>query len=101
MAELMRNSDAFSWQMEHEPGLRSTVVTIFVLDRAPSWDDLVDLFERMSATLPMFRERVVENLPPAPPRWEPDPDLDLDFPVHRLVAPSPGSFDEVLALVTE
>ncbi len=101
MAELMRNSDAFSWQMEHEPGLRSTVVTIFVLDRAPSWDDLVDLFERMSATLPMFRERVVENLPPAPPRWELDPDFDLDFHVHRLVAPSPGSFDYVLELARQ
>lgn len=77
MTEFMRNSDAFTWQMKHEPGLRSTVVTIFRLDRAPDWTDLVGRFERMAATLPMFRQRVVENAPPALPRWEPDPDFDL------------------------
>ena len=68
MAEFMRNTDAFSWQMEHEPGLRSTVVTIFKLDRAPDWDVLVSRFEQMGASLPMFRQRVVENPAPAPPR---------------------------------
>ena len=101
MPELMRNSDAFTWQMEHEPGLRSTVVTIFRLDRAPDWTDLVGRFERMAATLPMFRQRVVENAPPAPPRWEPDPDFDLTFHVHRMIAPSPGSFDYVLELARQ
>ena len=76
MAQLMRHSDAFTWQMEHEPGLRSTVVTVFMLDRAPGWQDLLGRLERMAATLPMFRQRVVENLPPAPPRWEDDADFD-------------------------
>lgn len=101
MPDLMRNSDAFTWQMEHEPGLRSTVVTIFRLDRAPDWSELVGRFERMAATLPMFRQRVVENTPPAPPRWEPDPDFDLTFHVHRMIATPPGSFDYVLELARQ
>lgn len=101
MAELMRNSDAFTWEMEHEPGLRSTVVTIFRLDRAPDWDDLVGRFERLAASLPMFRQRVVENPPPTPPRWELDPDFDLTFHIHRLIAPPPGSFDYVLELARQ
>ena len=98
MTELMRSSDAFTWEMEHEPGLRSTVVTIFVLDRTPDWDELLERFERMAATLPMFRQRVVENPPPTPPRWEEDPDFDLAFHLHRVVAPPPGSFDSVLEM---
>lgn len=101
MAEFMRNSDAFTWQMEHEPGLRSTVVTIFRLDRAPDWDDLVGRFERMAASLPMFRQRVVENPPPTPPRWEDDPDFDLTFHIHRMIAPPPGAFDYVLELARQ
>jgi WS/DGAT/MGAT family acyltransferase len=101
MAELMRNSDAFTWQMEHEPGLRSTVVTIFRLDRAPDWDDLVGRFERMAASLPMFRRRVMENPPPTPPRWEDDPDFDLTFHIHRMIAPPPGGFDYVLELARQ
>lgn len=98
MTEFMRNSDAFTWEMEHDPGLRSTIVTIFRLDRTPDWDDLVQVFDRLSATLPMFRQRVVENPPPAPPRWEADPDFDLSFHVHRMIAPPPGSFAYVLEL---
>jgi diacylglycerol O-acyltransferase len=98
VAELMRNTDAFTWAMEHDPGLRSTIVTIFRLDRAPDWDALVDRFERVGLELPVFRERVVEILPPAPPRWEADPDFDLGYHLRRVTAPAPGSFDEVLEM---
>ena len=101
MVELMRSSDAFTWQMEREPGLRSTVVTIFMLDRSPDWDDLLGRFARLSATLPMFHQRVVESVAPTPPRWEPYPDFDLDSHVHRVVAPAPGTFDYVLEMARQ
>jgi len=101
MPEFMRNTDAFSWQMEHEPGLRSTVVTIFRLDGTPDWDDLVSRFERIQASLPMFRQRVSESPAPAPPRWEFDPDFDLTFHIHRMIAPPPGSFDYVLEMARQ
>ncbi len=101
MPEFMRNSDAFSWQMEHDPGLRSTVVTVFKLDRSPDWQNLVERFDRIQASLPMFRQRVVENPAPAPPRWEFDPDFDLTFHIRRLIAPPPGTFDYVLELARQ
>ncbi len=98
MSEFMRNSDAFSWAMEHDPRLRSTVVTIFTLDRVPDWDAVADRFRRMYAELPMFRRRVVENPLPAPPQWEDDPEFDFDYHVRHVMAPAPGTFDTVLEM---
>jgi diacylglycerol O-acyltransferase len=98
MAEFMRNSDAFAWAMEHDASLRSTVVTIILLDRSPDWDVLVDRFERIGRAIPNFRQRVVSTVPPAPQRWELDPDFDLDYHVRRVRAPRPGTFDTVLEM---
>ncbi len=97
-ATFMRHSDAFTWEMEHDPGLRSTIVTFMVLDKSPDWDVLVSRLERITRELPMFRQRVVESLPPAPPRWEFDPDFDLDWHVRRVTAPTPGSLDTVVEM---
>jgi diacylglycerol O-acyltransferase / wax synthase len=96
MVEFMGSTDAFSWGMESDPALRSTVVTIFALDRSPDWDELVDRHRHLVRRLPMFRERIVPSPPPAPPRWELDPDFDLYWHLRRVNAPSPGSFDAVL-----
>lgn len=98
MFEFMRNSDAFTWAMEHDPVLRSTVVTILTFDRSPDWDEVVFRMDRMVRTLPMFRRRVVENPPPAPPSWEDDPAFDLDYHLRRIVAPAPGTFETVLEM---
>lgn len=98
MAEFMRNSDAFTWAMEHDPTLRSTVVTIFVLDKSPDWPEVVSRINRLVRTLPMFRQRVVPNPSPAPPSWEDVEDFDLDYHLRRVKAPSPGDFDTVLEM---
>lgn len=87
--DFLRNSDAFAWGMERDPALRSTVVTIFLLDRTPDFERVREGFARAVRTLPMFGQRVVHSVPPAPPRWEPDPDLDLDFHVRRTTATAP------------
>ena len=94
----MRNSDAFTWEMEHDPVLRSTIVTVMVLEKPPDWDTLVSRLERVAETVPMFRHRVVESPPPAPPRWEPAPDFDLDWHLRRVTAPAPGTIDTVLEM---
>ena len=91
MTEFMRNTDAFTWSMESDPRLRSTVVTVILLDRSPDWDLIRERFDIVSRELPMFRQRVVETLPPAPPRWEYAPDFDLDFHMRRVSAPVPGT----------
>ena len=98
MAEFLRNSDAFTWAMESDPRLRSTVVTVVVLDRSPDWDQVRGRFDLISREVPMFRHRVVPSPPPAPPRWEPAPDFDLDFHMRRVTAPAPGTFDTVLEM---
>ncbi len=98
MTEFMRQTDAFAWAMESDPRLRSTVVAVILLDRCPDWDELRYRFDLISRKFPVFRQRVVESPPPAPPRWEDCPDFDLDFHMRRVTAPRPGTFDSVLEL---
>src|ERR1700758_793233 len=98
MTEFMRNSDAFTWAMESDPRLRSTVVTVIVLDRSPDWEEIHNRFDLLSREVPMVRQRVVPSPPPAPPRWEYAPDFDLDFHMRRVTAPAPGTFDTVLEM---
>ncbi len=98
MTEFMRNSDAFTWAMESDPRLRSTVVTVIMLDRSPDWDGVRSRFEVVSRAVPMLRQRVVPSPPPAPPRWEDAPDFDLGFHMRRVTAPAPGTIDTVLEM---
>ncbi|MCV6984961.1 DUF1298 domain-containing protein [Mycobacterium shinjukuense] len=96
MPEFMRNSDAFTWAMDSDPRLRSTVVTLVLLDRAPDWGEVRQRFDLMSRKLPMFRQRVLTSPPPAPPRWEYDPDFDLDYHMRRAAVSGSGTFADVL-----
>lgn len=98
MAEFMRNSDAFTWAMESDPRLRSTVVSVVLLDRSPDWDEVRRRFDLMSRKLPMFRQRVVPSPLPAPPRWEHDADFDLDYHMRRTATSGPGTLADVLEL---
>jgi WS/DGAT/MGAT family acyltransferase len=98
MTEFMSQSDAFTWAMESDPRLRSTVVTVILLDRSPDWDVVRERFAVVSRNLPMFRKVVVESPAPAPPRWEFAPDFDPDFHLRRVSAPEPGNLDGVLEM---
>ena len=96
MTHFLRKSDAFTWAMESDPRLRSTVVSVVLLDRSPDWEAVRERFDLMSRELPVFRQRVVPSPPPAPPRWEYDPDFDLDYHIRRSVAPGTGTLEDVL-----
>ncbi|WP_123024468.1 wax ester/triacylglycerol synthase domain-containing protein [Mycolicibacterium stellerae] len=98
MADFLRNSDAFVWSIEGDPRLRSTIVTLVVLEQAPDWDEVVTRFELLTDAVPKFRQRVVESPYPLPPRWEDDPDFDLTFHLRRITAPKPGSLDTALEI---
>lgn len=98
MTEFLRNSDAFTWAMESDPRLRSTVVSVVLLDRTPDWGEVRERFDLISRKLPMFRQRVVESPPPAPPRWEYDPDFDLDYHMRRTAVSGSGTLDDVLEM---
>lgn len=98
MTTFMRNSDAFTWAMESDPRLRSTVVSIVLLDRSPDWDEVRERFDLISRKIPMFRQRVVASAPPAPPRWEYVRDFDLDYHIRRAACPGAGTLDDVLEM---
>ena len=94
----MSQTDAFTWAMESDPRLRSTVVTVIMLDRSPDWDVVRERFEVLSAGLPIWRQRVVESPAPTPPRWEDAPDFDFAFHMRRVSAPEPGTLEGVLEM---
>jgi diacylglycerol O-acyltransferase len=98
MADFMRSTDAFTWSMENDPRLRSTVVTLMLLDRTPDWDEVRSRFDLISRKLPMFRQRVAHSPLSAPPRWEPAPDFDLEFHMRRVSAAEPATVDVVLEM---
>ena len=81
----MRASDAFTWYMERDPALRSTVVVIDWLDRAPDWDVLVGRVDRISRLMPSLRQCVVES--PLPPHRPP---VELRSAFRPELAPEPG-----------
>jgi diacylglycerol O-acyltransferase / wax synthase len=94
----MSDSDALMWNVEKDPLLRSTIVTVLLLDRAPDWDALRERVERGSWLIPRLRQRVATPiLRLGPPHWSADPNVDLDYHMRRLRAPDP-SFDAVLEL---
>jgi diacylglycerol O-acyltransferase / wax synthase len=93
----MRSSDAFSWYMERDPLLRSTVVVVTVLDRVPDWATLAGRVERASHRVPLFRSRVVQpTFPLATPRWVDVPTLDLEWHLRRMSLPAPGGWQQLL-----
>jgi diacylglycerol O-acyltransferase len=95
----MRASDAFTWYMERDPALRSTVVVIDWLDRAPDWEVLVDRVDRISRLMPSLRQRIVESpFRLTVPRWAYDPHFDLHWHLSRIAAPPPGTRGAVLEL---
>ena len=98
MSDFMSQTDAFTWAMESDPRLRSTVVTVIMLDRSPDWDVVRERFAVVARTLPMFRQVVVESPPPTPPRWEFAADFDPDFHLRRVSAPEPGTLEGVLEM---
>ena len=95
----MRASDAFTWYMERDPALRSTIVVVDWLDRAPDWAVLVDRVDRLSRVMPSLRQHVVESpFRMTAPRWACDPHFDLDWHLSRITAPAPGTREAVLGL---
>ena len=95
----MTESDAFSWYMEQDPGLRSTVVAVAWLEQVPPWEELGRRLEAATRLVPAFRRRALEapgRL--APPRWATDPGFDLRWHLRRVAAPEPRDRDTVLEM---
>src|SRR3954453_17020892 len=97
--ERMSDADALMWTIEKDPLLRSTITAVALLDRSPDPDRLVESLDRATRLVPRLRQRVVSNaLSIAPPRWEFDPNYDLDYHLRWTKAPGEGSLRDVLDL---
>lgn len=56
--ERLSDSDALMWRIEADPVLRSPIVVVGLLDRAPSRSALLAALERAAAQIPRLRQRV-------------------------------------------
>ncbi len=97
--EFMRHTDAFSWYLEKDPGLRATIVAVAWLDGQPDVAALSARLERATRLAPRFRQRPVE-VPGrlANPRWV-DVDFDLSLHLRVISAPAPGTRATVIEFV--
>ena len=64
--ETMSSSDALIWHIERDPLLRSTVMSVWFLQRPPSPERMRATVERMVTQLPRLRQRVVDG---RRPKW--------------------------------
>ncbi len=95
----MTDSDALMWTIEKDPMLRSTITSVLVLDQAPDRDRFRALIDRGTRLVLRMRQRVRSNpLSVAPPRWEVDPNFDLDFHLRWVRAAGDRSLRSVLNL---
>jgi diacylglycerol O-acyltransferase / wax synthase len=85
---------------ETDPRTRSTLMGVFLLDRAPDWDRIVAHWERVTRLVLPLRQRIVTpTVPVTSPVWVVDPDFDLGYHLRRLRLPQPGGLGDVLELL--
>lgn len=95
----MSDADALMWSIEKDPMLRSTITSVAMLDGRLDRSAMDALFERASRLIPRLRQRVRSNpLSIAPPRWEYDPNFDLNYHLRFVSAPGDGGLEDILAL---
>jgi WS/DGAT/MGAT family acyltransferase len=93
----MSDADALMWRIEKDPLLRSTITSVVILDQAPDRQRFRRRVERATRVVPRLRQRVLGHAYSiAPPRWEVDPNFDLDYHLRCVRAAGDGSLREVL-----
>ena len=103
MAGLERLSDRELGGMEAlfvkgdgEVASRSTVMSLFTLDRAPDFEEVVRAHDRASRLAVRFRQRVVAPVVPVSrPYWIVDPDFDIRYHVRLAPLPGGGTYREL------
>lgn len=74
----MSPSDAIIWNLERDPQLRSTIMSVWMLDQVPTPERMAVNIQRMIAAIPRLRQHVVPGRPR--PSWQAvEPDLDHHY----------------------
>jgi WS/DGAT/MGAT family acyltransferase len=85
----MSNADA-AWLHMDRPTNPMVVNAVVWFEEPLDWQRVRELYQRrLVDEFPRFRRRVAEPLG-RPPRFEDDPEFDVDQHVHRLALPAPG-----------
>ena len=98
--EHMSDVEALMWALDADPVLSSTFANITFLDRAPDRERLRRRLWRATRVVPRLRRRVVEGVGPLTPRWEEDPEFDLDRHLRWVHLPD-ATDDEVRQLAVD
>jgi diacylglycerol O-acyltransferase / wax synthase len=95
----MRGWDAATFRAaSSDASMRSTVVALTVLDRAPDWQRLRDRVLRLTLFVPTLRMRPLFGaLGMSAPRLAVDPDFDLDVHLRRYRLPEGAGWSDLLA----
>jgi len=95
--DFMSENDTALWVGERDPRLRSTIVSVWVLDRMPDEGDFEDMLAEAVEAIPRLRQRVVrDRYEIAPPRWEVDPNFDPNYHLRKLHLGGSGTLRDLL-----
>ena len=87
--ERMGAFDAVIWGIEDDPLLRSVIVAVVTTETEPDRARLTERVERLTRVVPQLRQRVIGNpVSLIPPRWETDPNFDLDYHLRWMALPA-------------
>jgi WS/DGAT/MGAT family acyltransferase len=95
----MGETDALMWNIERDPMLRSTILSVMLLDAPPDDARFHAALARALRKVPRLSQRVMlDPLGAAPPRWEHDANFDLGYHIRRVRAPGDGTLRDLLDL---
>ena len=95
--EFMSEADTVMWVGERDPRLRSTMVSVWVLDHMPEIEDFEAMLADSVEQIPRLRQRVVRDAYEiAPPRWEFDPNFDPSFHFRKAHLGGEGELRDLL-----
>ncbi len=80
-----------------DPVMRSTMIGLMLLEKAPDWKLLRERCDRASRTNTILRKKVIDSpIAVGNPRLVIDPDFDLSFHLRRFDMPAGATWDDVL-----
>jgi len=92
--------EAIMWKAGQDPTLRMTVGIVMILDRAPSYESLVERFAGVIKCSPRLQSRPGdESFVHARPMWVEENALDAEHHLRSAAVSRPGSLRQLLDLV--
>lgn len=95
----LSQTDTIMWTVEADPMLRSTIMGVAMLTKAPRWKATQQRVRHLIDRVESLRQRVVPvPMRPNSLRWEDVDHVDLDYHLRRVGAPGKGTTRDLLNL---